>query len=95
MSTLFVTDTVKRFPGKYGWYYVELDKAMSEHLRPALKDVWPGLLKATFTLNKTTWSSSIMPIKDGPLFIALPAKVRKAEKIDEGQNVKVGVELLL
>lgn len=36
-----------------------------------------------------------MPIKDGPLFIALPSKVRKAENIDEDQIIKVDVELLL
>ena len=90
-----VHNTVQLFPGKYGWYYIELNDGMSKDLRPILKDLWPGLLKARFTLNTTVWNSSIMPIKDGPLFIALPAKVRKAEKIDVGQNVQVDVELLV
>lgn len=95
MNKFLVSDEVKRFPGKYGWYYIELDKATSSDLRPILKDLWPGLLKAQFTLNNTTWKSSIMPLKDGPLFIALPAKVRKAEKIDTDQNIQVKVELLI
>jgi len=82
-----VHNTVQLFPGKYGWYYIELNDGMSKDLRP--------ILKARFTLNTTVWNSSIMPIKDGPLFIALPAKVRKAEKIDVGQNVQVDVELLV
>jgi hypothetical protein len=90
-----VNNTVKLFPGKYGWYYIELDDDSSKDLRPILKDVWPALLKARFTLNATTWNSSIMPIKDGPLFIALPAKVRKAENVNIGQTIKISVELLI
>lgn len=95
MQTFTVTNTVKCFPGKYGWYYVELDESLSNDLRPILNGVWPALLKSEFTLNKTTWKSSIMPIKDGPLFIALPAKIRKKESIEEGQEVKVHVRLLV
>lgn len=93
MNTFSVSDKVKRFPGKYGWYYIELDEDISKDLRPILKDLWPALLKARFTLNNTTWKSSIMPIKNGPLFIALPAKVRKAENIDIDQSINVTVEL--
>lgn len=78
MSNLSIKNVVKRFPGQYGWYYVEVDEDISKDLRPILKNLWPALLKAQFTLGKTTWNSSIMPIKDGPLFIALPAKVRKS-----------------
>ena len=88
-----VNSIVKRFPGKYGWYYIELEEDISQDLRPILKGLWPALLKARFTLNKTTWESSIMPIKDGPLFIALPSKVRKAEAIDVDQTIKVDGEL--
>jgi len=88
-----VNNIVKRFPGKYGWYYIELAEDISKDLRPILKGVWPALLKAEFTLNQTTWKSSIMPIKGGPLFIALPAKIRKAENIDADQNITIEVEL--
>lgn len=93
MNELTVSGSVERFPGKYGWYYVELDEDMSKDLRPLLKDRWPALLNAEFTVNKTVWKSSIMPIKDGPLFIALPAKVRKAEGIEEGQIVTIYFKL--
>ncbi len=93
MSTFNVSGEVKRFPGKYGWYYVELDEDLSKDLRPLLKDRWPGLLNASFTVHRTHWNSSIMPIKDGPLFIALPVKVRKTEAITEGQLVTINFEL--
>lgn len=95
MNTFSVSGKVKRFPGEYGWYYVELEEDISQDLRPLLKSLWPALLNACFKLNKTTWKSSIMPIKDGPLFIALPAKVRKAEDIDVDQIIKVDVDLIV
>ncbi len=93
MSIYQVTGPVKRFPGAYGWYYVELDEDYASDFRPLIKDRWPALLSAKFTINKTTWRSSIMPIKNGPLFIALPAKIRKVESIVEGQIVTIDFEL--
>ena len=93
MSPFEVSNTVKRFPGKYGWYYIELDEELNEALRPILKSLWPALLRASFSTNETKWESSIMPIKGGPLFIALPAKIRKAENIELGQNLRVTFEL--
>ncbi len=93
MTTFEVSGQVKRFPGQHGWYYVELNAERSADLRPMVAGVWPALLRAGFSLRTTTWQSSIMPIKNGPLFIALPAKVRTAEKIEEGQTVTIQVEL--
>lgn len=93
MSQFEVSNTVKRFPGKYGWHYIELDEELSEDLRPMSKSLWPALLRASFSINGTKWESSIMPIKDGPLFIALPAKIRKAENIELGDSVSVTLEL--
>lgn len=93
MADIFVKDIVKRFPEKYGWHYVELDESISKNLRPILKSTWPGLLKAKFTLGETSWNSSIMPIKDGPLFIALPANVRKQAGIKLDQTITIAVQL--
>ncbi len=89
MNSFKVSGSVKRFPGKYGWHYITLDDDLSRDFRGIVKENWPSLLGATFTINKTTWKSSIMPIKDGPLFIALPVKIRKAENIKEGQTITV------
>lgn len=93
MNTFEISGKVKRFPGKYGWHYIELDDDLSKDFRVMVKDKWPSLLGATFTINQTTWKSSIMPIKDGPLFIALPAKIRKKEAIEKGQNITISFEL--
>jgi hypothetical protein len=93
MNKFEVSGQVKRFSGDYGWYYVELDIGLSKELRPLLANLWPALLKAEFVINKTIWLSSIMPIKDGSLFIALPAKVRKAEMIDVADKINITFKL--
>ena len=93
MNEFVVSGEVKRFPGKMGWHYVELPEGLSTDLRPLIADLWPALLRAQFSLGDTTWESSIMPIKDGPLFIALPAKVRRSASIAEGQQISVHVLL--
>jgi hypothetical protein len=93
MNSFTVSGVVQCFPGKYGWYYVELDEGLSKDLRPLLANLWPALLKAEFRIDKTIWQSSIMPIKDGPLFIALPAKIRKIEDLDVGNKVTISFEL--
>jgi len=95
LTKFSIKGRVQRFPGKYGWYYVELDEAMSKDFRRILADLWPALLMAEFRINKTAWQSSIMPIKNGPLFIALPARIRKAEEIDEGQTVTIQFGLMI
>jgi hypothetical protein len=93
MKKFRISGVVKRFPGQYGWYYIELSQKLSKDFRPLIKDRWPALLKASFTLRNTSWNSSIMPIKDGPLFIALPAKIRKVEDIKKGKRLSVSVEV--
>lgn len=93
MSQQRVRGTVARFEGPGGWTYLPLSKRLSSVLAPLVRSTWPALLKAECTLGKTVWTASIMPIKDGPLFIALPAKVRKAEKIEVGQRITVTLAL--
>lgn len=92
MNVFTVSNSVKRFPGQHGWYYIELDEDLAKGFRVIIKDIWPALLRTKLTLNKTVWESSIMPIKNDPLFIALPAKVRKSEGIEVGQTVTVQLE---
>lgn len=95
MNNFSINEVVRKFPGPNGWYYVPLSDELSADLRPLMKNRWPALLNAQFKLNNTEWKSSIMPIKDGPLFIALPAKVRKAENIVEGSNITINFKLTI
>jgi len=93
MMSFNVNGHIKRFAGQYGWYYVELNDSLTKELRPLVSSLWPALPKVELTINNTVWLSSIMPIKNGPLFVALPLKVRKAEGLDIGDKIKVSFEL--
>jgi hypothetical protein len=93
MESYSVSATVQRFPGPTGWYYVELPTALDGVFRPLVRQRWPALVGLRCTVGATTWDGSMMPIKDGPLFIALPAKIRKREQLDVGSAVTVGFTL--
>lgn len=89
MNTYEISGKVQKFLGDKGWYYIPLSEELSSDLREVVKAEWPALLAADLTVYKTSWRSSIMPIKDGPLFIALPAKIRKIEDISVGDKITI------
>lgn len=87
-----VSGEVKRFPGPTGWHYLELPLDLDPELRPLVRQRWPALLSVRCTLGRTTWDGSIMPIKAGPLFIAVPARVRTSEGVVVGSAVTISFE---
>lgn len=78
------TGTVKQFPQKGGWVYLPVEQTYADLGTP--KPRW-GLVPATITIGSTTWTKSLLPYGDGSLFIALNAKVRKAEGIGVGDTL--------
>jgi hypothetical protein len=48
-----------------------------------------GLVAIKVTLGNSTWDTSLMPMGDGTQFIPLSAKVRNAENIKVGDNIKL------
>ncbi len=89
-----ITSPVLRFEGDNGWYYVPFDEEDSESFRPLVTETWPALLKVRARIGDHAWTATVMPIKDGPLFVALTAPVRRRLGIEEGQVVTVNVEPL-
>lgn len=89
-----VTSEVLRFDGENGWFYVPFDDDTSELLRPLVTDKWPALLKVRAQLDGVRWTATVMPIKDGPLFVALTAPIRKQLGIAEGHEVSIAIEPL-
>jgi hypothetical protein len=82
---------VKIFPKKGGWVYLPIKQSYDD--LNIKKPRW-GLVPATITIGKTTWKKSLLPFGDGTLFIALNAKVRKAEDIKIGDIINVTFEIL-
>jgi hypothetical protein len=69
---------VELFPQKGGWHFVRVPKKYTEITHDLSQR---GLVAITATLGSSTWKTSLLPMGDGTQFIALSAKVRKAEKI--------------
>lgn len=81
-----VTGTVEIFPQKGGWHFVRVPKRHSETTQ-LLAD--RGLVAINATVGAKSWDTSLLPMGDGTHFIALPAKIRKSEKIIIGQKIKL------
>ena len=77
---------VEIFPQVDGWHYVPVPAEISEDLEGLAER---GLIPITATTGDTTWQTSLLPKGDGTHFIALNAKVRKAESIEFGDRIAV------
>lgn len=85
MKPYKVSVVVKLFPQKGGWHYISVPKRITKDLSIFADR---GLIPVSVTIGKTTWNSSLLPMGDGTHFIALSAKVRKAESISIGDKVE-------
>ncbi len=87
MSEVFVVKSkVEIFPQKGGWVFVRVPKKYTEMTKQVADR---GLVAITAAIGDTFWDTSLLPMGDGTHFIALNAKVRKAEGIKVGDVIKV------
>jgi hypothetical protein len=93
MDTYTVAGSVARFPGPKGWFYLTLPEELEAVFRPVVRARWPALVGVRCTVGGTSWDGAIMPIQAGPLFIALPAPVRRKEHLDVGSAVTLAFAL--
>ena len=83
------TGKVDLFGRDKGWYYVSVPTELSkplEHLADR------GLIAVTARVGNSSWLTSLLPMGDGTHFIALPAKVRKNEKLSLGGELELSFE---
>ncbi len=86
-SSVFpVTSVVEIFQAVSPWVYVRIPKEYTEMFQVLAER---GLVPVTVTLGKTTWNTSLMPMGDGTQFIPLSKKVRKAEKVQLGNKIRL------
>lgn len=91
MNRLTLNDTVYKYPGPAGWFFVKLGEAESRLLKSmdSLPRVAWGYIPVTATLGKTKWKTTLFPSKEGPYLLAIKSEVRKKEKVNEGDRVQV------
>jgi len=80
--------------GPAPWYFVTVPEAESRELEATVKLVtygW-GMIPVGARIGATEWKTSLFP-KDNLYIVPIKAAVRRAEKLDEGDNVTVALEI--
>ena len=80
--------------GPAPWYFVTVPEAQSQDIKSISGMVtygW-GVIPATVRIGETQWKTSLFP-KDGLYLVPIRASVREAEKIDEGDTVKIRLDI--
>ncbi len=80
--------------GPAPWYFVTVPEKECQELKAILGLVtygW-GMIPATVRIGKTQWTTSLFP-KDGSYIVPIKASVRKAEKLEEGDNVTLRLDV--
>lgn len=80
--------------GPAPWYFVTVPAEQSSNLKAILKLVtygW-GMIPVNAQIGKTEWETSLFP-KDGSYIVPIKASVRKAESLEEGDEVTVRLEV--
>ncbi len=88
-----VTGTIWYWRGPAPWYFVTVPEPQSDALKAVSRAVtygW-GMIPVTARIGKTKWETSLFP-KDGLYIIPIKARVRTAEKLQEGDEVTVHLE---
>lgn len=89
-------DTLHRFPGGGGVFYLTVGKAIATSLRELYRPNHGGWasLRVEVRVGKTTWRTSIFWNKNVSYWLFVKAAVRKQEKLTHGKKVRAYVRLL-
>lgn len=78
-----------------GWHFVSVGQRVGERISDEYP--WPrrgfGSIRVKVTVGKTKWETSIFPDKKHGFVLPLKKEVREREKIGEGDEVVVGLEI--
>jgi hypothetical protein len=80
--------------GPAPWYFVTVPAEQCRDLKAMSGFVtygW-GMIPATVRIGRTEWKTSLFP-KDDQYVVPLKASVRKAEHLEEGDNVTIRLEV--
>lgn len=80
--------------GPAPWFFVTVPTKQSRELQAVVKIVtygW-GMIPVQAQIGKTVWTTSLFP-KDGYYLVPIKARIRTAEKLEEGVMVRVRLEV--
>ncbi len=83
-------------PSPVSWFFITIDGAVAEAIRaasPGRTAAW-GSVYVSVTIGATSWRTSLFPSKDvGGYLLPVKAAVRKAERLEEGSEAQVLIEI--
>lgn len=83
-------------PSPVAWFFVTIDGDVAEAIRgasPGRTAAW-GSVYVSVTIGETTWRTSLFPSRDvGGYLLPVKAAVRKAERLEEGSEARVRIEI--
>ena len=80
--------------GPAPWFFVQIPEAQSDVIKDISNQVtygW-GVIPVTARIGETEWTTSLFP-KDGLYLLPVKARIRKAEKLEEGDMVSARLEI--
>jgi hypothetical protein len=80
--------------GPAPWFYVTVPEEQSDAIKAVSRMVtygW-GVIPVQAQIGNTVWKTSLFP-KNNLYLVPIKASVRKAEKLDEGNEVTIRLEL--
>jgi hypothetical protein len=80
--------------GPAPWFFVTVPEKQSQDIKAISGFVtygW-GVIPVHVRIGKTEWTTSLFP-KDGRYLVPIKASVRKAEKLEDGDNVTIQLEV--
>ncbi len=82
--------------GPSPWFFVTVPAEQSKDIKAisGLVTYGWGVIPVQARIGKTEWTTSLFP-KDGRYLVPIKASVRKAEKLDKGDNVKIRLKVHL
>jgi hypothetical protein len=81
--------------GPAPWYFVTVPPPEADLLHSISRAVtygW-GMIPVSVRIGKTKWKTALWP-KDDSYIVPLKANIRKAEKLEEGDEVTIHLEVL-
>ena len=88
------TGKIWYWKGPAPWYFVTVPEQQYRDLKAILTLVtygW-GMIPVTAQIGKTEWKTSLFP-KDDRYLVPIKASVRKAEKLEEGDDVTLQLDV--
>lgn len=80
--------------GPAPWYFVTVPEQECHdlHARAGAVTYGWGMIPATVRIGNTEWKTSLFP-KDGRYIVPIKARVRDAERLEEGDTILVRLEV--